>query len=69
MLKEDLIENLEGMWATVNVLLKNFLKIDMGDELNLNLLMDAVSIFYYVTGFFNFYLRRPTGIFKMHYLQ
>lgn len=40
-LKEDLISNLEGMWASVNILLKNFLNIDMGDELNLNMLLDA----------------------------
>ncbi|XP_039250033.1 uncharacterized protein LOC120327744 isoform X2 [Styela clava] len=40
-LKEDLISNLEGMWASINILLKNFLNIDMGDELNLNMLLDA----------------------------
>lgn len=40
-LKEDLITQLEGMWSAVNVLLREFLNINMGDELNLNLLLDA----------------------------
>nr|XP_002131857.1 uncharacterized protein LOC100180589 [Ciona intestinalis] len=40
-LKEDLVTNLEQMMTTVSILLKNFLNLDMGESLNLDMLMDA----------------------------
>uniref|UniRef100_H2ZHQ7 Tetraspanin n=1 Tax=Ciona savignyi TaxID=51511 RepID=H2ZHQ7_CIOSA len=40
-LKEDLVTNLEQMMSTVSILLKQFLNLDMGESLNLDMLMDA----------------------------
>ena len=42
-LKEDLIESLEGIIDLTSNLLKQLLKIDMAETLNLDTLMDAVK--------------------------
>ena len=43
-LKEDLIVSLEGMIEITSNLLKQLLQIDMAETLNLDTLMDAVSV-------------------------